>query len=74
MGSGGESHIRLISYLRMKLPGCASHFPLVEKCLCYSVFAFLYINLRNSLGYALKSYAMSFSSLYFLDKKVKAIA
>lgn len=25
----------------MKLPSCASHFLLVEKCLCFSIFAFL---------------------------------
>lgn len=74
LGSGRESHICLISYLRMKLLGCASHFPLVEKCLCFSIFAFLYTNLRNSLGYTLKSYAMSFSSPCFLEKKVRAIA
>lgn len=44
---GGKSHIRFISYLQMKLPGFASHFPPVEKCLCSSMFAFYDTNLRN---------------------------
>lgn len=70
---GGKSHIRFISYLQMKLPGFASHFPLVEKCLCYSIFAFYYTNLRNSQECSLKSSATLLSSTCFLGGKKKKV-
>lgn len=38
----------------MKLPGCACHFPLVEKCLCYSIFAFLFNKLEKLSGMQFK--------------------
>lgn len=50
----GREVLFILCYLHMKLPGCASPFPLVAKCLCYSIFAFLCNKLEKLSGMQFK--------------------